>query len=115
MSKRTDVELLSDIKVAASRIISYVKSAGYESFMKDTKTQDAVIRNLEIIGEAVKNLSRSFKDQYPQIRWRGIARLRDKLIHHYSGVNLEILWQIIEESLPELLDQLNKILRNGKI
>lgn len=65
--------------------------------MKDRKTQDAVIRNLEIVGEATKNLSTSLITKYPEIPWKKLAGLRDKIIHHYFGINYDILWQVKEE------------------
>ncbi|MCM8787927.1 MAG: DUF86 domain-containing protein [Candidatus Omnitrophica bacterium] len=64
----------------------------YEQLLKGTKTQDAVVRNIEIIGEAVKNLSKSLRDKYKEIEWKKISGLRDKVIHFYFGINWDILW-----------------------
>ena len=97
MSKRNDTDFISDCIEAILRIRAYVKNLGYETFSEDTKTQDAVVRNLEIIGEAVKSVSQETKKNHPQINWRDLARLRDKLIHHYFGVNLDIVWSIAVE------------------
>jgi uncharacterized protein with HEPN domain len=72
--------------------------------LKDRKTQDAVIRNLEIIGEAVKNLPAELTDKYPEIPWKNIAGMRDRLIHHYFGVNLKMVWGVVENR-PEDLNQ----------
>ena len=72
---------------------------------------EAIIRNLEIIGEAVKNLSESFRIQYPAIPWRNIAGMRDKLIHDYLGVNIDIVWDVVKTGLPEFKKQLVKIQR----
>ena len=110
MSKRGDEELLRDIQEAIKRILDYTKNSGYQKFARDIKTQDAVIRNLEIIGEASKNISKSLTNQYTQMAWDDLARVRDKLIHHYFGVNLDIVWNIIEDSLPEIAVQIEKIL-----
>ncbi len=74
--------------------------------------QDAIIRNLEIIGEATKRLSKPLKEQYPDIPWRSIAGLRDVLIHDYMGVDLESVWNVIENDLPPLKEQLMIILRD---
>jgi len=79
-------------------------------FLSDKKTQDAVVRNLEIVGEAVKNLSVHFKKSHPQISWKRIAGMRDRLIHDYSGVNLDIVWQVIKDELPQLLRQIAQAL-----
>ena len=114
MSKRGDMESLSDILEALHRIDRYAKLMTSQKFMKDIKTQDAVVRNLEIIGEATKNISRNLKEKYPYVAWSDLSKVRDKLIHHYFGVNLDIVWGIVEESLPELLSQINKIVESEK-
>ena len=100
MSKRTDQEFLSDIREALQRIAAYVTGMTYESFVADSKTQDAVIRNLEILGEAAKNISNELRAKYPSVPWRSMAGARDRLIHHYFGTNLDIVWQIITVELP---------------
>jgi len=84
----------------------------YEAFLADTRTQDAVIRNLEIIGEATKNLSSELRAKYPDISWKGMAGVRDRLIHHYFGVNLDIIWYIITAELPDVASRIEEILRN---
>ncbi len=68
-----------------------------------------MVRNLEIIGEATKNISEELKQEYPHIPWKGLAGVRDKLIHHYFGVNFDIVWNIISEELPEILLQIKEI------
>jgi uncharacterized protein with HEPN domain len=102
MSKRTDRDFLSDIREAIYRITTYVAGMSYETFVIDIKTQDAVIRNLEIIGEATKNLSEQLQTEYPDIPWKGMAGVCDRLIHHYFGVNLDIVWQIATIELPHV-------------
>lgn len=109
MSERTDREFLSDIREAIQRIVAYVAGVDYESFVADTKTQDAVIRNLEILGEATKNLSEEFRAAYTGVPWKSMAGARDRLIHHYFGVNLDIVWQIVSTELPKVTDQLQDI------
>jgi uncharacterized protein with HEPN domain len=79
--------------------------------LNDIKTQDAVVRNLEIIGEAIKNISKGLKKKYPQIPWKDLSGVRDKLIHHYFGVNLDIVWNIVKEELPEVISQIEEILK----
>jgi uncharacterized protein with HEPN domain len=81
----------------------------YESFVADSKTQDAVVRNLEILGEATKNLSKELRAKYPSVPWRSMAGARDRLIHHYFGTNLDIIWQITTVELPQVASQLETI------
>jgi len=81
----------------------------YEKFIDDIKTQDAVIRNLEIIGEAAKKLTEEFKEKHSKIAWYEIGRLRDKLIHHYSGINIDVVWSIIQNDIPKLKNDLSTI------
>ncbi|MGB8217482.1 MAG: DUF86 domain-containing protein [Candidatus Methanoperedens sp.] len=110
MSKRGDIEFLTDILEAIRRIGIYTKGTDYEHFLDDIKTQDAVVRNLEIIGEAAKNISDDFKEKHPLILWKDLAGVRDKLIHHYFGVNLEVVWYIIIEDLSPLKEGIRRIL-----
>ena len=109
MSKRADKECLSDIKEACRRIQSYIRKGNYESFLKDIKTQDAVVRNFEIIGEAAKNISGAFKKKHRRIPWKELAGTRDRLIHHYFGVNFDIVWTIVKQELPKLAIQIKEI------
>ena len=113
MSKRTDQEFLSDIREALHRITTYVAGMAYESFVADDKTQDAVIRNLEILGEATKNLSEELRAEYPSVPWKSMAGARDRLIHHYFGINLDIVWQIVTIELPRVASQLETIKDEG--
>ena len=108
MSKRGDLESLSDIKEAVRRIEVYIKKTSYRKFLKDIKTQDAVVRNLEIIGEAAKNMSDALKKKYPNIQWKKLAGVRDRLIHHYFGVNYDVVWVIAKKELPEIILQIKE-------
>jgi uncharacterized protein with HEPN domain len=85
-------------------------SEGREALLADKKTQSAVIRQLEIIGEAVKNLSTSLKQSEPAIPWRQIAGSRDRLIHAYFSVDLDAVWSMVEQDLPSLRTNIRRIL-----
>ncbi|MBI4455416.1 MAG: DUF86 domain-containing protein [Acidobacteria bacterium] len=111
MSKRGNLESIADIREAIKRIESYTRNLTYQAFLKDTKTQDAVVRNLEIIGEAVKNLSTDFRRRHQGVDWKQIAGFRDRLIHGYFGVNWDILWNVITEKVPELEVQIEALQR----
>jgi uncharacterized protein with HEPN domain len=102
MSEREDAIILQDIKESINRIISYTLKADYEEFLHDYKTQDAVIRNIEILGEAAKLLSNETKAKYPKVPWKEIAGTRDRLIHDYFGVNIDIIWNIAKTEIPEV-------------
>jgi len=109
MSKREDASVIQDINEAIDRIILYTSGMEYDEFLHDNKTQDAVIRNIEILGEAVKLLSDETKDKYPNIPWKDIAGTRDKLIHDYFGVNIDIVWDIVRNEIPSLFVQFKDI------
>jgi len=109
MSKRHTGELLEDIKESARRIGKYIAGMDYQGFLEDLKTQDAVVRNIEIIGEAVKKLPKSFTSKHPGMPWKEMAGTRDKLIHDYFGVNYDILWDIANNELPAILVKIGKL------
>lgn len=108
--KRRDREYLGDIREAMQRITAYTAGLSYEQFMNDSKTQDAVVRNLEVIGEATKNLSSHLRKAHPNIPWKGMAGMRDKVIHHYFGINYDIVWTVAKQEVPGLLPQIEDIL-----
>ncbi len=84
----------------------------FEDFIKNDMVVDAVIRNLEIIGEAVKNIPPEVRSKYPEIPWKQIAGFRDVVIHHYFGVDLNIVWTVIRKHLKELKPKIKRILKN---
>lgn len=110
MPKRGDIDFLKDIEEAIKRIKTYTHGITYEDFLKDTLIQDAVLRNIEIIGEAVKNISSDFKQKHENIDWKKIAGMRDKIIHFYFGVNWDIVWAVVENNLPELKEKVKEII-----
>ena len=105
---------LNHILESISNIEEFSKDLSKEQLLKDKKTQSAIIRQIEIIGEAVKNLPKSFTSKNPQVEWASIARTRDKLIHHYFGVNLETIWDIIWNELPKLRKDIQEIIEKDK-
>ena len=112
MAKRSDKLYLKDIFDSIEKIESYINNLNYEEFSEDLMVIDAVVRNLEIIGEATKNLSKEIKSSYPEIPWKEIAGMRNKVIHEYFGVNFKIVWKTIKERLPELKMKIEEILKN---
>ena len=94
----------------AERILSYTTPVDRRVFLSDFKTQDAVIRNFEIIGEAAKRVSQQTRDLAPSIPWKRIAGFRDVLIHQYEGVDVEQLWERVEKDLPPLAKSLKALL-----
>ena len=113
MSKRRDKEFLADIKAAIERINSYVDDITYDEFLQKPMTQDAVIRNLEVIGEAIKNLTPALRKKHNEVLWKELAGLRDKIIHFYFGIKWSIVWSVIKEKLPELEEKVLKKWENA--
>jgi uncharacterized protein with HEPN domain len=103
---------LEDIVQAAQKINRYISGLSVQTFSDDEKTIDAVVRNLEVIGEAVRNIPEDIRDKYPEIAWRRIAGLRNILTHEYFAVSTKIVWDISTNKLPILEQQINKILKD---
>jgi len=112
--KREFLDYIEDIIEAMNNTINFTQNIEYDDFLKDDKTIYAVVRALEIIGEAVKNLPDEIKQQYSQIPWRNIIGMRDKLIHEYFGVNKEIVWDKIKNELPKLKPLFEEITEDYK-
>jgi uncharacterized protein with HEPN domain len=84
----------------------------FDEFVKDDKTSSAVVRKLEIIGEATKNVPRDIRQRYKALPWSDMARMRDKIIHFYFGVDYEIVWKVIKERLPEIKSKVTQVLKD---
>ncbi len=116
MSKiRRDLDYLRDIDEAIGRILEYTSGLTWVKYLSDIKTQDAVVHNLEIIGEATKSLSEDIRSQHPEVPWRDMMGTRDRWTHHYFGINQEIVWQIVEHDLLRLQNQIDKIISDLSI
>lgn len=109
--RKIPVIYLNHILECITRINEYTKGLDERKFLEKQIIQDAVIRNLEIIGEATKHLDSEFRTKYPKIEWKKIAGMRDKLIHDYIGVDLWAVWGVVDEILPKLGLQIEEIIR----
>ncbi|MCX9082592.1 MAG: DUF86 domain-containing protein [Candidatus Methanoperedens sp.] len=107
---KDDAVFLKHILDSINQIEEYIDGMGFEDFIGCKLVQDGVVRQLEIIGEATKHLSPELREKYPKIPWEDIAGMRDKLIHHYFGVDLEVVWDTVEKDLPALKKKVKKIL-----
>ncbi len=110
MYKRSNKEFVFDMFLACRNILDYTEGMDFDSFFNDKKTIDAVVRNIEILGEAVKNISKNFRDKYPEIEWKIIAKTRDKVIHFYFGLDVDILWKIACKDIRILFQKLKNII-----
>lgn len=101
---------LQDVLDAVANVAEFVGSMSRQEFDTDKKTLHAVVRNLEVIGEAVKGVPTDVRVKYPQVPWQRIAGLRDILIHHYFEIDIDIVWDIVQNKLPELREHIQRIL-----
>ena len=112
---RSSLDFLKHIIEEADYLIEESKGLDYETFIQDRNLTRAFVRSLEIIGEASKNLDPSIKEKYPDVNWRGMAGMRDILIHRYFGVEFEVVWDAIKNKIPRVrLDIIQMLEKEGK-
>ncbi len=101
---------LEDILDCITKIEGYIKGADKKTLFSESWLEDAILHRLEIIGEAAKNVPEDFRKKHPEVEWKKISGLRDKLIHAYFGVSLERVWLVVTDDLPPLKEKIQKIL-----
>lgn len=101
--------LITHILKSVESVEKYSKGLNKEYFMDNEEKQDAIIRKLEVIGEAVTNLEAKFKEEYPNIPWQDISDMRNRLIHEYFAVDLELVWEVLQKDIPTLKENLLKV------
>jgi len=107
--KRDYKLFVKDILESIDKIESFVGGMSFEEFMKDEKTKSAVVREIEVIGEATKNIPEEIRKRYKDLPWKDMARMRDKIIHSYFGIYYETVWKVIKERLPQIKPLIEKI------
>ncbi len=110
--RRNHKLFIQDILDCITRIEKFVGEMRFDEFVQDDKTSSAVVRKLEIIGEATKNIPKEIRKKYRDIPWTDMAKMRDKIIHFYFGVDYEIVWKVTKERLPELKPKIIQILKD---
>ncbi len=109
--KRDYKLFIKDIFDCIEKIEEFVGDTNFEEFVEDDKTNSAVVRKLEIIGEATKNIPKEIRQKYKEVPWSKMAKMRDKIIHFYFGVDYDIVWNVVKEKLPEIKPMIQKILK----
>ncbi len=112
--KKDPFVFIEHIFQSINDIENFSKNLEKNEFMKNKLKQNAIIRSLEVIGEAIKNIPDSFRENYPAIPWKDMAGMRDKLVHHYFGVDLGLVWKVLEEDIPFLKEEILKIRKDTK-
>ncbi|MFH1777873.1 MAG: DUF86 domain-containing protein [Candidatus Omnitrophota bacterium] len=113
MKERDYTDYIRDILISTRDTKEFTKGITFDEFKQDKKTINAVLRSIEVMGEAVKNIPTQLKEKHPNVPWKKISGMRDKLIHEYLGVDLEVVWETVKNDLPSLepliLDILKKL------
>ncbi len=113
MKNKNPIFFLQDIQNSLEKIFRYTENINFEEFISSDLLKDAVERNFEIIGEAVKHLPEEYRNKYPHIPFKQIAGMRDKLIHDYFGVDYEIIWKTINDKLPQFAKEIEKLIKQS--
>jgi uncharacterized protein with HEPN domain len=108
--KRNHRLFVKDILDSIEKIEEFIGNMDFKKFIEDDKTKSAVVRKLEIIGEATKNIPKLIRQKYKELPWSDMAGMRDKIAHFYFGIDYEIVWKVIKERLPEIKPVIQKIL-----
>ena len=103
---------IEDILDSINKINEFIRDMSFEEFLEDEKTLSAVILKIEIIGEATKNIPNTIRDEYPDLPWKDMAKLRDKIIHGYFGINYKIIWNVIKNRFPDIKIRIEDILKD---
>ena len=109
--KRDYKDFLLDIFYSIDLIEKFVAGFDFEKFKQDEKTKDAVIMRIGILGEAVNNLPKKFRKEHKEIPWQDIANMRNKLIHEYFGIDVEVVWETAKEDIPELKEKMLELIK----
>ncbi|WP_128545776.1 HepT-like ribonuclease domain-containing protein [Larkinella soli] len=111
MSERSNLVLLADMVEAIEAVRNYTEGLDFDTFMSAPMVRDAVVRNVQVLGEAANRVAKPFREQHPQIEWMRIIRSRHVLVHDYFGIDYEIVWKIISVHFPPLRQALEEIIK----
>lgn len=111
--RRHDPDYLADIYEAIRRIVEYTQGLSYQAFLESSMVQDAVLRNIQVIGEATKKLTKARRSAHTNVPWREMAGMRDRIVHDYFGVDWKIVWEVAHDDLPSLLPLIEAILKQA--
>lgn len=111
MRKRDYRDYIQDILDCINDVEGFIEGMNFEQFVKDKKTTNAVVRSIEVIGEASKKIPKTLKGKHPDIPWKKMAGMRNKLIHEYFGIDMEILWKTAKEEIPVLKSSIENVLK----